>query len=548
MTTPNTKAVHKHPRGNDLVLSIVLEEASRVVRLLSPNAEEGESKGIIIEETRAQLLDPSSVKNLQVLLFRQGCKHHITTPAPRIEGGAIVLEIPAEVQQIGTYYVEISYDHEAPQLSDGHMRVTTHAPAVQIVPTSDAPTALDVVVSAHVLPLLQGGQGGASIYDQKDAIKEMMREEFAGASETAALRRVFGNVETRLYEFKDKQDERLDAIQQEVRGQVENLESEIRYKLNEALANAGAGSGVSPEALDEIREEITDTKTYIQALKGRWTLDFISQFFQVTDNPDEDAERMATYAHSLKEMVDALNQYPPIENVDPEALTPGGQLLYLKNDVEQLKGLLEATREDLQALKEQAGGNQGGISPEAIADLKDRTDKLERMISNPRVYKDDLNFYTEDDAKDLSQGEQDLLMASLKRTILAPWLATEEVWGKWWVYERTSSIKKLTIPTKEFNADKPWRDTDYRFQAYNGGMLVGNFYTLEQAMASMTYPMGDLRIYVYGTSTPHAIFDPIPADAYKVQHGHIELDYGTATLSIVEGDYELIKETPDFQF
>lgn len=168
MTTPNTKAVHKHPRGNDLVLSIVLEEASRVVRLLSPNAEEGEDKGTIIEETRAQLLDPSSVKNLQVLLFRQGCKHHITTPAPRIEGGAIVLEIPAEVQQIGTYYVEISYDHEAPQLSDGHMRVTTHAPAVQIVPTSDAPTALDVVVSAHVLPLIQGGnQGGGGLTEEQ---------------------------------------------------------------------------------------------------------------------------------------------------------------------------------------------------------------------------------------------------------------------------------------------------------------------------------------------------------------------------------------------
>lgn len=150
-----------------------------------------------------------------------------------------------------------------------------------------------------------------------------------------------------------------------------NWDREQIYRIDEALRSLKQAQGsVPPEALDEIREEITDTKTYIQALKGRWTLDFISQFYQVTDNPDEDAERMVTYAHSLKGMVDALNQYPPIENVDPEALTPGGQLLYLKNDIEQLKGLLQATREELQDLKAQQGGNQGGVSREDFETFK----------------------------------------------------------------------------------------------------------------------------------------------------------------------------------
>lgn len=432
MTTPNTKAVHKHPRGNDLVLSIVLEEASRVVRILSPNAEGGEGKGTIIEETRAQLLDPSSVKNLQVLLFRQGCKHHITTPAPRIEGGAIVLEIPAEVQQIGTYYVEISYDHEAPQLSDGHMRVTTHAPAVQIVPTSDAPTALDVVVSAHVLPFVKG-------LDGKDGEKGEKGE---------------------------------------------------KGDPGERGADGQAGSGVSPEALDELREE----------------------------------------------MRESINQV--YSNVDQQI--SGG----LGQSIEDNRQAINALRGEIEALKTQ----QGGVSPEAIADLKRKFDTLERMVAGAIPYDSELYFESEDDTKDLSQGERDLIMASLQRAILAPWLATEEVWGKWWVFRRGASIKKLTTPTRKFKEDK-YLFGDYRFQAVNGGTLVGNFYTLEQAMAAMTHINGDLEIFAYRSDTPHAIFDAIPADATKVTKGHIALDFDTATLSTVdEGDYELIKDTPNFTF
>lgn len=164
MTNQPQPALHKHPRGNDLVLSIVLEGASQTVRVVSPQTEG--TGGEIIQETRATIIDPASVQNLSVRLYRTGCGHIVQTPAHRVEGGAIILEVPAEVQQIGTYSVEVSYDVPAPQLSDGLMRITTDAPAVQIVQAGTAPHAQEIAIQAHVLPILKGldgkdGGGGA---------------------------------------------------------------------------------------------------------------------------------------------------------------------------------------------------------------------------------------------------------------------------------------------------------------------------------------------------------------------------------------------------